>query len=74
MSFLSDACLLQLCHLSFCFSHFALAAFHCFCVHFETSSVVDFALSVIDWPVCWAVEAVGAKEIPVAIVPRPQLR
>src|SRR6266568_6475334 len=67
LSFLSAACLLQLFHLSFCFTHFALAASHCFCVHFETSSVVDFALSVIDWLV--AIDTVGAKAVPAATAP-----
>src|SRR6266568_6057934 len=69
LRFLSAACLLQLSHLAFCFPHFALAASHCFCVHFETSSVVDFALSVVDGLVDWAIDAVGARAVPTATAP-----
>src|SRR6266536_6177085 len=36
-------------------------------IHFETSSFVDFALSVIDWLVDWAIDTLGAKTVPGAM-------
>src|SRR5215470_18221144 len=51
VSFCSVACLLQLPHFSFSFDHFALAAFHCLLVHFDTSSAVELAAARILSPV-----------------------